>query len=138
MWQKNALSLSVLQSWLAACEDAEVVRRASYGDQSVLSIVLTNYSLSCGLKLPYVQIANLGYTALNGLKDPSAFFALFEERAASKDNRTTQRPRFLGQAEQYPECSLGLSQAPSQAHTLQLREPLGLQLGRPGPGGVEC
>lgn len=56
IWQRNRQVESFLRLWRAAVENMEVLQRSKWGDQSVLSLYVTWYSRTLGLKVPYVRM----------------------------------------------------------------------------------
>ena len=60
-WQVNPQTRHFLSVWKQACEDFEVLARAKWGDQTVLGLVTTWYSLSLGHRLPYAVPNNITF-----------------------------------------------------------------------------
>lgn len=96
IWQKNAITMKFVETWLLNCEDMEVLRRSKQGDQCVSSIIATAYSRELGLKVPWIYLPNLPNG--NKLKDPGLLFGRFLR---------AELPPFLRESEPYPECAHG-------------------------------
>ena len=87
VWQVNPHVLRFVRTWKAACEDFGVLSRAKWGDQSVLGLIVTWYSLHAGLRLPYLS-ATLGNLSLASDGDCTLEKARKAEAALAQRGRT--------------------------------------------------
>lgn len=134
VWQKNPMTTHFLRVWAAAVQDPIVLARSKWGDQSVLSLLVTWYSRHVGLRIPYVHVDPR--TVDMPKRECGAEGFEKEERAGDPRTRCTAekarmkrlnfanralkhpdllvarfgggagaaRPLFLAQQEGYPEC----------------------------------
>uniref|UniRef100_A0A7S4BH85 Uncharacterized protein n=1 Tax=Chrysotila carterae TaxID=13221 RepID=A0A7S4BH85_CHRCT len=119
VWQKSALAVRFVEQWLRFNEDEEVTKRSRYGDQSIVTLLATHYSINLGLRLPYLpatkspSCAELGvsrpfcparatpyYSLL--VRHPDALFGAFDPTPPR--DAWQPRPLFLLASHDYPEC----------------------------------
>ena len=132
VWQKRPMTLHFLRVWRAALEDPLVLERSKWGDQSVLSLLVTWYSIHVGLRIPYVRVdprtvevprwacGAAGFEERPGDARTRCTAEKAEAQRISYANRALKRPDalfgrfegrvrgrrplFLAQQEGYPEC----------------------------------
>ena len=143
VWQRSETSLAFVRQWLAYNEDHEVVARARYGDQSIVTLMAVRWSLLHGLRVPYLAAAHAptcGELAVVRracqpatltphfallIRDPGALLAAaagVPQGAAVTATATARRPTplfFLGHADPYPECAAAAAAGAAEPRGVQ-------------------
>ena len=87
MWQAGRLSRAFVRQWAEACEDLAAMRRCKWGDQAMLSLISTWYSLHMGHRVPYLRLDPA--TVPMGKKDCTPAAAASERERARARRRTS-------------------------------------------------
>lgn len=144
LWRHSTFALNFVRAWLAACEDLDTMKRCKWGDQSVLSLLVTKMSIEVSLRVAYLALDPLPptppapppfpgtnirrsgshedrrsghYLAREGnrLKDFDLLLRRYWSAARARDDASL--PTFLLQSDQYPECEAAAQQEPNSQGT---------------------